>query len=406
MATRRLSWQNRASEFRKLICRLSESLTERNDGQIKYIRQLTAEKARSSLDMLTELEERGEFSPYNTEPLVKLLQEINRHDLAQEVRGTYQTTYPDVTQHSAGATAAEDTKPDPKEDNLSQLDRSRFDRSNVGQLSWPLLLHKQNTQHMRSGSVTVFIPPSPSLPLGVRFGSSGSSLGRSGTIRRSGTYSIHSVVSEHPSQASLQLELVSQKASDRPSGLVMIPIEQHPSQAMQLSSHDHSLKRRGFYNWKPKITWKGKKDGGSYQEFTDRQKRITKYLWNIESRDLLSTICHKRYLQRINCPQNITVDIKCGEDNPHVFLCLYPHGLFDDAEKSMTLQFKVIIPNNCPPIPTKATFILSWEMLAKHENESFTKVRISEAIDASEVQNRDGLCTKISSPFPTSETAL
>ena len=130
----------------------------------------------------------------------------------------------------------------------------------------------------------------------------------------------------------------------------------------------------GFYNWKPKITWKGKKDGGSYQEFTDRQKRITKYLWNIESRDLLSTICHKRYLQRINCPQNITVDIKCGEDNPHVFLCLYPHGLFDDAEKSMTLQFKVIIPNNCPPIPTKATFILSWEMLAKHENESFTKL--------------------------------
>ena len=245
MATRRLSWQNRASEFRKLICRLSESLTERNDGQIKYIRQLTAEKGRSSLDVLTELEERGEFSPYNTEPLVKLLQEINRHELAQEVRGTYQTTYPDVTQHSAGPAAAEDTKPDPKEDNLSQLDRSRFDRSNVGQLSWPLPLHKQNTQHMRSGSV---IPPSLSLPLGVRFGSSGSSLGRSGTIRRSGTYSIHSVVSEHPSQASLQLELVSQKASDRPSGLVMIPIEQHPSQAMKLSSHDHSLKRRGKYN--------------------------------------------------------------------------------------------------------------------------------------------------------------
>ena len=93
------------------------------------------------------------------------------------------------------------------------------------------------------------------------------------------------------------------------------------------------------------------------------QKRISKYTWSIESQVLL----HKRYMQRINSPEHMAIDIECGQANPYVSLCLYPQGLFDDAEKSMTLQYKVVIPDDCPPVPTKATFDLSWEFFARGE---------------------------------------
>ena len=114
-------------------------------------------------------------------------EDINRHDLSEEVRDTYQVIYPDV----ALTPAAQHTTLD------HQVDHSQFDRGYFGQRSWPLPLHKKNVQHTRGGSVTVFIPPSPSLSLGVKINSSASSLNRSESTRRSGTYSVHSVISEH-----------------------------------------------------------------------------------------------------------------------------------------------------------------------------------------------------------------
>ena len=42
----------------------------------------------------------------------------------------------------------------------------------------------------------------------------------------------------------------------------------------------------------------------------------------------------------------------------------------------MTLQIKVVIPDNCPPIPDKATFELSWEIFI-NEGLSCIKIRHS-----------------------------
>lgn len=237
MATAPSSRHTRRSEFRKLICRISESLTKPNHDQIKYMRKLSSEKAGSNLDILEELEKRGEFSPYNTGPLVELLEDINRHDLSEEVRDAYQVIYPDV----ALTPAAQHSTPD------HQVDHFQFDRGYFGQRSWPLPLHKKNVQHTRGGSVTVFIPPSPSLSLGVKINSSASSLNRSESTRRSGTYSVHSVISEHSaSQAHYQLELVRGESDSGNSGLLLIrgpSVEQQPRAT--LPAHDDSYKRRG-----------------------------------------------------------------------------------------------------------------------------------------------------------------
>ena len=71
-------------------------LTESEARQIEYFRGLPQASTgkREGLDILMELEKRGEFSPSKAEPLIKLLQEINRYDLAQSVRD-YQAAYPD-----------------------------------------------------------------------------------------------------------------------------------------------------------------------------------------------------------------------------------------------------------------------------------------------------------------------
>ena len=96
--------------------------------------------------------------------------------------------------------------------------------------------------------------------------------------------------------------------------------------------------------------------------------RISRHTWIIEKDFLL--------LERINCNEKVSIDIGCGKFNPYLSLCIYPEGIFEDAGKSMTLQLKVLTPDECPPIPTKATFDLSWEILS-NEGQSCRKLKHS-----------------------------
>ena len=60
--------------------------------------------------------------------------------------------------------------------------------------------------------------------------------------------------------------------------------------------------------------------------------------------------------------EKLPIDIKCGKLNPCISLRLYPYGLFNDENKSMTLLLKVVIPDDCPPIPLSAKFSLAWRI--------------------------------------------
>ena len=62
--------------------------------------------------------------------------------------------------------------------------------------------------------------------------------------------------------------------------------------------------------------------------------------------------------------KTIPIDIECGELNPYVSLRLYPFGLFEDENRSMTLLLNPIVPDKCPPLPEDANFSLSWGIFA------------------------------------------
>ena len=83
-------------EFRKLLCDISEKLDENELEKFKYINEITGENVRSGLDVLKALEKQGIFSPQNTEPLAELLQDINRKDLADDVRAYKCASYDEL----------------------------------------------------------------------------------------------------------------------------------------------------------------------------------------------------------------------------------------------------------------------------------------------------------------------
>ena len=89
--------QDRTYAFRKLLVSVSRMLTESEARQIEYLRSLpqAGTGKREGLEVLMELEKCGEFSPSKTEPLIKLLQEIDRHDIAHSVKD-HQAAYPDT----------------------------------------------------------------------------------------------------------------------------------------------------------------------------------------------------------------------------------------------------------------------------------------------------------------------
>ena len=89
--------QQRRSEFRKLLVHVSKRLDESAVSEVEYLREMpsrsTTDKKRGGFEVLTALEKEGHISPTNTKPLVELLQEIKRHDLAGYVT-EYQSRYP------------------------------------------------------------------------------------------------------------------------------------------------------------------------------------------------------------------------------------------------------------------------------------------------------------------------
>ena len=179
MAFSTSSWERRSGGFRSLLCELSESLTESDVSQIEYIRSVPARRVGDRLGVLRELEKKGEFSPNHTEPLVRLLQEIHRHDLAQQVSNTYQALYPDVGEASGGY-AAEPALDEslhhelvvgsaPEDDDQFGVDE--FDRRNVAHRSFPLTKISRNTLRRPSDStmvISVQLPLSPSHSLNQR----------------------------------------------------------------------------------------------------------------------------------------------------------------------------------------------------------------------------------------------
>ena len=87
--------QERTDEFRRLLCDISQKLVETEVTQIEYLKYMHTGTRRTGIELLIELEKRGVFSPTNTEPLVKLLKDIKRHDIAEYIRDEYHTKYPD-----------------------------------------------------------------------------------------------------------------------------------------------------------------------------------------------------------------------------------------------------------------------------------------------------------------------
>ena len=87
--------QNRRDDFCKLLVYISARLKESEVSQIKYLRDVPdANEKINGLDTLRALENRGQFSALLTSPLIKLLEEIERCDLANYVKSKYQGRFP------------------------------------------------------------------------------------------------------------------------------------------------------------------------------------------------------------------------------------------------------------------------------------------------------------------------
>ena len=97
--------QERTDAFRRLIRDVSEKLLEIQVSQIDYLRDVpptATGRKKTGLDVLIALEKVGTFSPWKTEPLIKLLEDVKRFDVANYVREQYQTKYPDATSKKRG----------------------------------------------------------------------------------------------------------------------------------------------------------------------------------------------------------------------------------------------------------------------------------------------------------------
>ena len=98
-----------------------------------------------------------------------------------------------------------------------------------------------------------------------------------------------------------------------------------------------------------------------------KQERSTPHVWSVVRQSLLNSIWNHRRLDCAKCPDTVPIDINCGSLNPYLCLHLYPYGLFSDKGKSMTLVIKVVIPDDCPPIPSDASFSMTWELFSIDE---------------------------------------
>ena len=86
----------RQSVFRKLITEISEHLLPGEVTKCSFIHNLPKERSSSALDTLESLMQGGTFSHSNVEPLVKLLKDINRHDLVNEQVESFRREFPEI----------------------------------------------------------------------------------------------------------------------------------------------------------------------------------------------------------------------------------------------------------------------------------------------------------------------
>ena len=89
--------------------------------------------------------------------------------------------------------------------------------------------------------------------------------------------------------------------------------------------------------------------------------RVTEQTWSVQKAPLGQFMWDdKCKAGHLKFRKNLPVEVDCGDLNPTLSFLLYPFGLFDDRSLSMTLQIKVNIPDDCPPLLPTDTFTLSW----------------------------------------------
>ena len=123
-----------------------------------------------------------------------------------------------------------------------------------------------------------------------------------------------------------------------------------------------SLKEGG--KWKRLLNLSGRKAKRSH-ELTNQ------CTWKIERDQLVHYVWSpKKWLGYIKYPKQLAINMEYGDHaNPYISLFLYPYGLFPDENKSVTLQVKVTLPDDCPPLPATTSFNLSWEICTKESGQ-------------------------------------
>ena len=86
--------EERQTEFRKLLSALAEQLQPEDIRKCSFLKSLPNGRTATALETLDYLMKKGTFSHSNVDPLVQLLQDINRCDLVTDLVDPYRNDYP------------------------------------------------------------------------------------------------------------------------------------------------------------------------------------------------------------------------------------------------------------------------------------------------------------------------
>lgn len=87
------SFDCRDKPFKDMLLAVSKQLNEQNVEQLQYLTECRCSS--KPLELLTALRNKGVFSPVHCAPLEELLKQIDRYDVADDVRNKYTALYPD-----------------------------------------------------------------------------------------------------------------------------------------------------------------------------------------------------------------------------------------------------------------------------------------------------------------------
>ena len=93
---------SRREDFRKLLLYVADWLGEDAVDKMGFFSEVPKEKRKSALSLLEELVRRGKFTSTYTQPLIRILKEINKFQVAEYVRDNYQAKYPGRLKKRAG----------------------------------------------------------------------------------------------------------------------------------------------------------------------------------------------------------------------------------------------------------------------------------------------------------------